>query len=117
MCYTFILDKLSKPTSNTILYHKCARDILSNNLCHYSCAYEASLFHAKAVCVLEPGNVQNWETYLDIGANRTKILTKQEIKEICNTILTLNPENIKGVTYLKNIDLSLIHISEPTRPY
>jgi hypothetical protein len=99
LAYTFLIDFLIKK-DDPVLWNEIARDILSNNLCHYKFAYAAALYHAKKVCELDEKNVTAWEYYLDIGRNRTKMLDDQETMFIAKKILELDPSSVKGKIYM-----------------
>ena len=86
---------------NDPIWHKLSRDILSNNLCHIPGAYATALFHAKLYCDFVPTNEAALETYLDIGTNRTKILSQEEKNAICKRLRNLNPENAKAQIYFR----------------
>jgi hypothetical protein len=86
---------------NDPIWHKLSRDILSNNLCHFRGAYAIALFHARIYCDLVPTNESALETYLDIGANRTEMLSQEERNAICIRLRNLNPENAKARIYFR----------------
>lgn len=98
LTYTF-LNYLLSENDDSLLWNEIARDILSNNLCHYKFAYVAALYHAKRVCELDETNIIAWEFYLDIGRNRSKILSDPETKLVAKRILELDPSNVKGKIY------------------
>ena len=100
LTYTLIMELLSID-DDEIFWNELARDILSNNLCHYKYAYASALHHAQLVCKLDLQNVNAWEYYLDIGSNRGKILNDTDTKSVARKILELDPSNIKGRAYSK----------------
>lgn len=99
LTYTFLIE-FFVDDDNQLIWNEVARDILANNLCHLKFAYSAALIHAKKVCELDRTNIAAWELFLDIGANRSKILDDKSINYIALRILELDPSNSKGRIYL-----------------
>ena len=98
LIYTLITFLLND--EEDILWHKIARDVLSNPLCHYTGAYKSSIVHARRVCELEPEVAENWESLLDIGAGRTELLTKKEVDQVARKLMEIDPENATGKIYI-----------------
>jgi hypothetical protein len=65
LSYTLLLCLIQK--DDDILWHKTARDIFSNNLCHYPFAHAVSIYHGRKVCEMDPTSIAVFEILLDIG--------------------------------------------------
>lgn len=81
--------------SEEAIWHRAARDMLSNELCHYSEAYAAAIVHARRACELDPESIENWELLIEIGSNRTQLLRgTDEIRDAAAHVRRLDPDNL-----------------------
>ena len=99
--YTFLIDLVNNDVIDKLIFNEIARDIWSNNLCHYNYAYNIALYYSKMVCEMDENNLAAWEYYLDIGRNRSTLLHINEAKYIAEKIVALDPLNKIAAHYLK----------------
>ncbi|WP_165996164.1 cupin domain-containing protein [Bacillus sp. Cs-700] len=101
--YTFIYYLLSSEEDSRL--HRIASNLMCHVFKDYKGAYKSGLFHTRRAIELSPNYLVYREMLLFFGSIPNKLISNQELKEVCEFILSKDPNNeaVKAFQSLKII--------------
>ena len=99
--YALIPELLDKAGQENTVWHEIARNILMGPLSSHPGAMQASVYHARRVCDLEPDRAASWAGLIAAASGPKLLISHKEMRTIAKHLHAIDPHNKMALRWLE----------------